>query len=225
MLPWSDLWVAARSATRSIPKANIVQVATVSFDGFPRCRSLVLRGYASPDFSCVDNQERDPRFSALRMTTDARSEKCNDVKSKSVCELVWWVPFSGEQFRLRGRVQLVGEDVEENWLLQQRAAQWVELADAAREMFYWDVFKGNDPMAQVIVPKGGRDPHGTILPPPENFLLFLVWPTRCEYLRLADNYRQLDVLENDGIWSATKLTKGIGLAISDPVSEEQMPAV
>ena len=41
-----------------------------------------------------------------------------------------------------------------------------------------------------------------VLPPPDNFLLMLLWPEDVDYLRLRDNYRQVDRKAGDE-WDIT----------------------
>ncbi len=61
----------------------------------------------------------------------------------------------------------------------------------AREQFYW-----GDPgvaySGKPDVPAGGQSNDRTVLPPPHNFLLMLLIPTHVDYLRLTNNYHQVD---------------------------------
>merc|ERR1712224_84325 len=99
-----------------------------------------------------------------------------------------------------------------------RKEQWGNLSDPAREQFFWKdpglpKFDNDD---VVVVPKGGRDEDGKVLPPPDNFLLMILQPTRCDYLRLTDNYRQIDnfvvaaatSIEEEGIGSCNRKEEG-----------------
>jgi hypothetical protein len=53
------------------------------------------------------------------------------------------------------------------------------------------------PVSAMSVPTGGRDSTGTIVPPPPTFLLMLLEPERVKYLRLRDNYAQVDEYVTD----------------------------
>eukprot|EP00969_Alexandrium_andersonii_P249503 11026659-Alexandrium_andersonii.AAC.1 len=45
-----------------------------------------------------------------------------------------------------------------------------------------------------------------VLPPPDYFLLMLLWPHQVKYLRLTDNYSQLDTADRDtGKWAARRV--------------------
>ena len=48
------------------------------------------------------------------------------------------------------------------------------------------------------VPAGGRSDDGTVLPLPHNFLLMLLIATCVDYLRLTDNYHQVDEWQSRG---------------------------
>ena len=65
------------------------------------------------------------------------------------------------------------------------------MSNPAREQFFWH---GPGPFSgEPTVPEGGRDAEtGKVLEPPPNFLLMLLHPTRVKYLRLSDNFAQVD---------------------------------
>ena len=71
----------------------------------------------------------------------------------------------------------------------------------AREQFYWEnpgvPFTTAEEQSKNV-PTGGRDEDGKVLPPPDTFLLMLLFPTKIDYLRLGDNFRQVDELEWGG---------------------------
>ena len=60
---------------------------------------------------------------------------------------------------------------------------------------------------------GRRDAEGKVLEAPESFMLMLLHPTRVHYLRLTDNFAQLDQLISPaaadgaagGEWSAARV--------------------
>ncbi|KAL7551618.1 hypothetical protein ACHAWF_014819 [Thalassiosira exigua] len=149
---------------------------------------------------------------AMKMITDARSNKVQELeqfhefskegRKGSTAETVWWFPKSSEQYRIRGRLQFVGgngplysyadnSEQTSNYLIGERKQQWGNLSDLAREQFYWE----NPGIPYTSdqangVPPGGRDGDSKVLPPPDTFLLMLLYPTKIDYLRLGDNYRQ-----------------------------------
>lgn len=135
---------------------------------------------------------------------------------------------------MRGQLQFIGSDgpldddisddakqtaeeyIAKKFLTEQRRQQWGNLSDMAREQFYWE--NPGEPFVVTpsastssTIPTGGRDDDGKVLPPPDTFLLMLLYPTRVDYLRLSDNYHQVDDLERDdgmersGRWIAKRV--------------------
>jgi len=204
VISWRERINGSIARSRKIRGGNYVQIATVDPETCePRCRTVVFRGFLPPrpkeDGSAAD-EGGEP--CVMKMITDLRSSKVGEASGRTspatanTCELVWWFAKSSEQYRVRGSLQFVGGDESDDFLTKMRKEQWGNLSDMAREQFYW-----RDPSidyeAQLKVPEGGRNEDGKVLPPPDNFLLMLLNPTRVDYLRLGDNFRQFDELEGD----------------------------
>ena len=113
---------------------------------------------------------------------------------------VWWFPKTSEQYRVRGSVLLVGDDHDDRYLQIARKEMWGNLSDPARESFLDD---------ESVMPIGGRDEEGRVVPVPGNFLLMLLDPTYVDYLRLTGaQYRQIDQRVHDAIqstWSSKRV--------------------
>ena len=93
--------------------------------------------------------------------------------------------------------------------LEERKKQWGNLSDNAREQFYWN-WPGKEYDGEPEdIPAGGREnlqtlrvfnsssgstTMGKVLEPPENFMLLLLQPNCCKYLRLSDNFAERDEL-------------------------------
>jgi len=192
---WDSRIQASIAQSRKIEGGNYVQIATVDGEGLPRCRTVVFRGF--------QQLSHRPGQSALRMITDARSEKVDHIRCSPACEMVWWFAKSKEQYRFAGDLQLIGPDAEGD-LQAARKQQWNNLSDLAREQFFW-VAPGPFSGAAEPPPTGGRDQGGKVLSPPDNFCLLLLWPSQVKYLRLSDNYAQLDRRSSEsGKWSLTR---------------------
>lgn len=204
VIPWRERINGSIARSRKIRGGNFVQVATVDPEtSEPRCRTVVFRGFLPPKPNEDGNTTSQPEESCImKMITDLRSSKVGEASGHPTraAELVWWFAKSSEQYRVRGRLQFVGGgsfgDDEDEFLARMRKEQWGILSDMAREQFYW-----KDPMneysPQAEVPAGGRGDDGKVLPPPDNFLLMLLHATYVDYLRLTDNFRQLDNLDGD----------------------------
>ena len=228
---WRQLLEISSNRSRKIRGSNYVQLATVE-NGLPRCRTVVFRGFAKlpaehpqQASTLCDNL---PCF--LKMITDARSQKVAQVDQQDRAEMVWWFPKTSEQYRIRGQLVLVGApsssektddgssethvDADPYWQILRRE-QWGNLRDGAREAFY-DPRQPGDPWmqddqkdAQCQIPTGGRDAEtGHVLqPPPEHYLLMLLIPDYCDYLRLGsdEQYRQIDERLPDGTWTSQRV--------------------
>lgn len=213
-VPWKDRIQRSSAISRKIRGGNYVQIATVDGEGKPRCRTVVFRGFLDP---FAGNKERAGGEVAMRMITDARSEKVAHASAQPACEMVWWFTKSSEQYRISGDLQFVGgadgsgggdgDDMELARELQNaRKSQWGSLSDMAREQFYWAQPGIDHEPAAASPPAGGRDQEGKILPPPDTFLLMLLWPKQVKYLRLTDNFAQIDALdEKGGAWTARRV--------------------
>ena len=218
---WKERIDASIAKSRKIRGSNYVQISTIDVEAMePRCRTVVFRGFlkgvplaAISDalLGCTRDSDGDALDGGcygdcvMKMITDMRSGKVREASSSGddakkekekngVAELVWWFPKSSEQYRVRGRLRFVGggsDDETGGYLEKERREQWGNLSDMAREQFYW-----SDPgvaySGKPDVPAGGRGDDGAVLSPPRNFLLMLLYPTRVDYLRLTDNYHQVD---------------------------------
>jgi len=190
---WDSRIQASIARSRKVKGGNYVQIATVDGEGLPRCRTVVFRGF----------QQSSQRAgqSAMRMITDARSEKVDHIRCSPACEMVWWFAQSSEQYRIAGDLQLIGPDAEGD-LQAARKQQWGNLSDPAREQFFWE---GPGPFS------GSAEPHvldqgGKVPLPPDNFCLLLLWPSQVKYLRLTDNYAQLDCRTSESSkWAVTRM--------------------
>lgn len=203
LTPWREMIDVSIAKSRKIRGGNYVQIS--SFDPQtmePRCRTLVFRG-----FQKLSDEESIDKSCTMKMITDARSQKVSELQSPyDVAEMVWWFAKSSEQYRIRGKVQFVGEgNNQARFLSKARKDQWGNLSDPAREQFFWNN-PGDDFSGEPTVPAGGKDSSGKILPPPEEFLLMLLHPFKVDYLRLKDNYHQEDFLDtSDGTWKQKRV--------------------
>lgn len=95
---------------------------------------------------------------------------------------------------------LVGNHKDDKALQIARKEMWGNLSDPARESFLDD---------ESVLPMGGRDEDGKVVPVPANFLLMLLNPTYVDYLRLTGaQYRQIDQRVDDtqqSTWSSKRV--------------------
>ena len=215
---WRTLLEISNARSRKIRGSNYVQLATVDSDTMtPRCRCVVLRGFQDMPTDhplalfAADDDGSSSLSCILRMCTDNRSQKVEQAVQEPTAEMVWWFPKTSEQYRIRGEIIFVGGqgkfkyDADEH-LKMARKQLWGNMSDAARESFLKDPVPGQAyAPTQHAVPIGGRDEEGKVVPPPDHFLLMLLKPSHVDYLRLTNQYRQVDVWTNNKIWSSTRV--------------------
>ena len=192
--PWRSRIDRSIAKSRKIRGGNYVQIATVDDQGLPACRTVVFRGF-------LENEDKSSI--AMKMITDARSEKVAQIAANPGCEMVWWFSQTKEQYRLLGKLKLVGGDESDAELLSVRKQQWGNLSDPAREQFYWQ--PPGEYSGESQVPAGGRDDEGKVLDVPDSFLLMLLYPSQVKFLRLTDNFAQKDSLDADAVWSEARV--------------------
>eukprot|EP00585_Thalassiosira_rotula_P025314 CAMPEP_0196234038 /NCGR_PEP_ID=MMETSP0913-20130531/4252_1 /TAXON_ID=49265 /ORGANISM="Thalassiosira rotula, Strain GSO102" /LENGTH=241 /DNA_ID=CAMNT_0041514989 /DNA_START=51 /DNA_END=776 /DNA_ORIENTATION=+ len=177
-------------------------------------------GETKESYNCVMKMITDVRSNKVQELEMFHEMKSGEGKDSNTVEMVWWFPKSSEQYRISGRLQFIGsngplfsytdndvkDDDDDNttdrnncYFMAERKQQWGNLSDMAREQFFWE--KPGIPYSSSSadgvesyagVPPGGRDDDGKLLPPPDSFLIMLLYPSKIDYLRLTDNYRQID---------------------------------
>lgn len=211
---WRSLIEVSMARSRKIRGSNYVQLATVDPETKePRCRTVVFRGFQKAPPDDLDSM-CDDLSCIMKMCTDQRSRKVAEAASAEdsmkVGEIVWWFSKSSEQYRMRGKIAFVGGgdfplDKDPFWT-SARKELWGNLSDPARESFLDPQVPGkpvsNNKEATVEIPAGGRDKEtGKPVPPPDNFLLMLLFPHNVDYLNLKENYRQIDNKDDGKSWS------------------------
>ncbi|MBM0742714.1 pyridoxamine 5'-phosphate oxidase family protein [Phormidium sp. CLA17] len=165
LAPWRSPLARALHRNRSLVYARYFQLATIRADGHPANRTVVFRGF-------LDNTNQ------LKMITDARSEKADQIDQNAWGEACWYFPKTREQFRLLGQLTLVRDNCTDAHLLEARARSWQELSDAARVQFAW---------SNPGVPRddtGFNPPLPDAITPLSHFCLLLLDSTRIDHLEL-----------------------------------------
>ncbi|MEL7046085.1 MAG: pyridoxamine 5'-phosphate oxidase family protein [Pseudomonadota bacterium] len=118
---WTAALQHALKRNRRDAHNRYLQLATVRRDGTPAVRTLVFRELCSESMQ-------------LRMITDRRSDKVDDILAHAAGEICWYFTHTREQFRFRGSLALTGPEADDQSL---RGTLWASLSDAAREQFFW----------------------------------------------------------------------------------------
>lgn len=163
---WRSLLARAIYKNRSLAYSRYFQLATVREDGYPANRTVVFRGFLEDS-----NQ--------LKIITDSRTQKAEQITKQSWGEICWYFPTTREQFRLSGQLTLVGVSHPDLGLQEARQTTWQELSDSARIQFAWPH------------PGEVREDDADFSPPPPdpvkplaNFCLLLLEPVQVDHLEL-----------------------------------------
>lgn len=133
---WKPILQRALQRNRAQAQARYLQLATITPDGMPACRTVVFRGYLHDSTN------------HLLAITDARSAKTHDLAANHHAAVAWYLPKTREQFRLSARVLMVGpagpqgawrpsEAKDDDALAAARISLWRGLSDKARAQFLW----------------------------------------------------------------------------------------
>lgn len=182
---WRSPLARALDRNRSLVYARYVQLATVRTDGRPANRTVVFRGFLEGS-----NQ--------LKFVTDSRSEKAEQIHHQPWAEVCWYFPNTREQFRILGKLTLVGENHPDPELQTARQISWQELSDAARLQFAWP--HPGKPRDDV---KAFQPPAPDPSQPLSHFCLLLLDPEQVDRLELRGEpqNRSLYRVDGDGTWS------------------------
>lgn len=173
LAPWRSLLASAIHRNRSKPYSRYFQLATVSPAGLPSNRTVVFRGFLNDD----QNQ--------IKIITDRRSEKIQDIAHQAQAEICWYFTKTREQFRILGRLNLVMAGETDPELEQARRVTWHNLSDSARSQFAWP-----HPAQPAASPSAFEiEPPNPDLPLDE-FCLLLLTPHKVDLLQLKGNPQQ-----------------------------------
>ena len=184
--PWRSPISSAIHRNRSRPFSRYFQLATVTPDNQPANRTVVFRGFLD------DEQNR------LKIITDDRSAKIQDLKHQSIAEICWYFTKTREQFRITGELYLVTVQETDPALQQARNTTWHNLSDSARSQFAWP-YPGQpaaEKSAFEVEPPNEKTPL-------DNFCLLLLTPQKVDHLQLKGDPQQRDLyyLKPDQTWT------------------------
>ena len=185
--PWRSPLSSAIHRNRSKPYSRYFQLATVTLQGFPANRTVVFRGFMEDESS------------SLKIITDARSAKIEQIEARPQGEACWYFTKTREQFRIKGNLRLITAQESDLDLQKARKITWHNLSDSARSQFAWaDPGKPlADKSAFEVEPP---DPNS----PLDNFCLLLLIPRQLDHLQLKADPQQRCIyqLESDNTWSS-----------------------
>lgn len=176
---WRSLLARAIHKNRSLPYSRYFQLATVRADHRPANRTVVYRGFLGDD--------------QLKMITDFRSAKVEQIQQLAWGEACWYFPKTREQFRLGGKLTLINAEYPNAELQKARQTTWQDLSDAARLQFVWP-YPG----------KTRTEDNDAFSPPPpdtvkplDNFCLLLLTVVEVDHLELRGEPQKRSLYHQD----------------------------
>lgn len=112
---------SSRAMNKGSEQARYANFATISSEGHPSCRTIVVRQ--------VEEDER------IVVCTDVRSRKIKELNQHPVAELCWWFPASKEQYRIRGKVEIINQSHSNATMQTLRHDVWSKLTPPSRSQF------------------------------------------------------------------------------------------
>ena len=164
---------------KSDPHYRFVQLASVTREGEPRNRTMVFRGF-------------DPSDHSILLCTDRLSAKIKELSLGGGVELCWYFTTTREQYRLRGRVEIIDDP-------RERQTFWLKLSEETRAQFFWP-----PPLEDVQHEQSTSLSHHSMSDPkpPERLLLFKIKPKRVDYLLLSASHRRIISAVDGQGWSS-----------------------
>ncbi|WP_343327966.1 Npun_F5749 family FMN-dependent PPOX-type flavoprotein [Leptolyngbya sp. CCY15150] len=184
LAPWRSPLARALHRNRSLAYARYLQLATVRPNGQPANRTVVFRGF-------LDDSNQ------LRMATDVRSQKIDQIQHQAYGELCWYFPKTREQFRLAGSLTMVTHAEPEPMLQTARRSLWHALSPDARSQFAWPdpgaprTKEGSDLSSEAIADLDLDQPLDT-------FCLLLLDPDSVDHLDLRGEPQHRCLYERQG---------------------------
>ncbi|KAL2634482.1 hypothetical protein R1flu_005961 [Riccia fluitans] len=188
--PWRQLLLDSIQANKHLRHSEYFQLATVKENGRPANRTVVFRGF-------IQGTEK------LQFTTDARSQKIEEIKTQAFGEICWYFTDSREQFRIGGFLNVIGNAETNPLRLKIREQAWFQSSLDSRLQF-----AGPSPGIPCV--KNGPDDNTTpkLDPaegPVENFCLVTLEPQEVDYLNLRKMKRYSFVKTGDFSWTQREL--------------------
>ena len=127
---WRQELKAARKKEGKLPSSRWFQLCTINENNEPRLRTVVFRGWQTE--------------SSILIFTDKRSEKIAHLKLNSSAEVLWLFLKSKSQFRFKGKINELKENM----------SFWDSLSDRSKATWFWqhpgEKIKNNNEPSQII---------------------------------------------------------------------------
>ncbi|WPT16536.1 Pyridoxine/pyridoxamine 5'-phosphate oxidase 2 [Picochlorum sp. SENEW3] len=190
---YTDLKISLKKNEKS-RESRYFQLATVDSSGKPCNRTVVYRGFF-PQGGAVND-------SIITFVTDRRSDKVEQVAHCPFVEIAWYFPATREQYRLKGVIQVVGEESDPD-LVKAREISWKNMSDPGRQQFLWPT-PGVPRTGQDESQYDTKDHPQKDAPVAPHFCLCCVYVTHVDHLNLKTNERRVHA-RADGLANPTDI--------------------
>eukprot|EP00250_Pteridium_aquilinum_P003054 c13389_g1_i1 orf=335-943(-) len=168
---WRQLLASSLQANGHLKHSSYFQLATVRRDGRPANRTVVFRGF-------VDECD------TLQFTTDARSNKIEEIHSNPRGEVCWYFTDTWEQYRVQGILDVISSSEVETRKKSLREKAWFESSAHSRLQFL-----GPAPKLPSLHSTSTEVKLDPTQGPVDAFCLVLFDPEEVDYLNVKKNRR------------------------------------
>jgi len=173
------------------PASRFMTLATVKA-GEPRARTVVFRGFMD------DDDGGDVKLDGvLKIITDVRSEKMQEIKDNPKAEIMWYFLDTREQYRIRGTLDVITDKDSSEARQKWRSQQWEEISPGMKQSYEWPspgqarTEENDDDKKDYLDPKPSVD----VSP---NFALIMMVPERVDVLKLRESPQKRHVHSKNG---------------------------
>ncbi|CAM9528990.1 unnamed protein product [Ectocarpus sp. 6 AP-2014] len=195
---WQALLQQSIARHKNDPTAKYCQLATAAIGGGASCRTWVFRGFYEDK-------------GALKFVTDRRSQKVPEIAADPAGEVCFYLKKTREQFRVKGRLQVVDAGESDEVLAKARRHQWNQINPASQASFETSLIPGlevppepqtdhSDDAGATGTTQEGSQTHrrggeneasesegdASRSSVSDEFCLVLLWPSFVDHLRLVD---------------------------------------
>ncbi|CAL5400863.1 unnamed protein product [Camellia sinensis] len=190
--PWKQLLLNALDSNSALKHSSFFQLATIGSNGRPSNRTVVFRGFE-------ENSDK------MRINTDCRTHKIDDLKHCPFAEICWYFTDSWEQFRINGRIDVVDGLCLDPLKLQQREKAWFASSVKSR-LQYLGPNPGLPSLGEQSSSESSLDPSAG---PVDAFCLLVLDPDQVDYLNLKINERltfsSRQNINGEKFWSSERI--------------------
>ena len=173
---WRQELQSARKKEGKLSSRRWFQLCTVNRNNEPRLRTVVFRGWHTE--------------TSILIFTDKRSEKFKHLKFNSSAEVLWLFYKSKSQFRFKGKMKELNENMR----------YWDSLSDRSKSSWFWE-----DPGKALIKNMQPSQKICTNLNKPESFVALEFEIESVDLLKLVNPIHKRYIWERENDWEKIEI--------------------